>query len=145
MKLTYVIPLTILILFGLAAPAQAQNPEHLKQLFETRACANCDLANADLRQAHLIGADLRDANLRGANLTEANLEGADLTGADLTGANLTQAFLTNASLNDTTLVRTNLTRATLLFTEAREAKIQDIILTGADIYRTPISVGGPDR
>lgn len=105
MKVVHVIPMTVLVLLGLATAVNGQNPTHLQQLLETRACENCDLANSDLRQAHLIGADLRGADLRGANLTQ----------------------------------------ATMLFTEAQEAKIQDVVLTGADIYHTPISVGGPER
>lgn len=144
MKLRYVIPFTVVACLALARPVQAANPDHVQQLLETRACVNCDLTDADLRQEHLIGADLRGANLQGANLMEANLEGADLTGADLTGANLTQAFLTNASLNQTTLIGTNFTQATLIYTEAYGAKTDNVILTGADLYHTPIHIGGPE-
>ncbi len=144
MKLRYIVPITLIACMALARPVQAENPDHVQQLLLTRACMDCDLTNADLRQEHLIGADLRGANLQGANLTEANLEGADLTGADLTNANLTQAFLTNACLSQTTLIDTNFTQATLIYTEVEGATTDNVILTGADLYHTPIHVGGPD-
>ena len=145
MRLRHVVPVTLLLTFGLITPAIAENPDHLQQLLDTRACANCDLVNADLRQTHLIGADLRNADLTGANLTEANLEGADLTGANLTDANLTEAFLTNAVLDKATLINTDMTDTTLIFTQAHGVEVKDVILTGADIYHTPIFVGGPER
>jgi uncharacterized protein YjbI with pentapeptide repeats len=144
MKLRYLATLTLLTLVFTLKPAQAANPNHIKQLRETYACANCDLKGADLRQAHLIGADLRNADLRGANLMGANLEGADLTGAKLNGANLSDTFLTEASLNNTNLTGVNFTRARIYHTEARGAIVKNVNLTNAQIHDTPISVGGAD-
>ena len=103
MKLEILATTALLSTICLVAPVKAENPAHVRQLIETGECAGCDLAMADLSQAHLIGADLRNANLKGANLTAANLEGADLTGANLKGANLTKVFASDASLNDTNL------------------------------------------
>ena len=56
--------------------ADTRLAKQVNQLLETGKCPSCNLAGADLREAHLIGADLRNASLEGANLTGANLEGA---------------------------------------------------------------------
>jgi uncharacterized protein YjbI with pentapeptide repeats len=120
----------------------AENPAHVQQLQETRACMGCDLSDADLSGEHLIGADLRDANLSGANLTEANLEGADLTGANLENANLTGAFLTNAILTNSNLDHANLTQAMIYDADVTGASMEDLTLTNAEIYNTGIGVGG---
>ncbi|MDJ0618201.1 MAG: pentapeptide repeat-containing protein [Calothrix sp. MO_192.B10] len=92
------------VLFTL--PAKAGNPEHLKQLRETKQCQQCDLSGfnlsgVDLSFAVLVGANLSGANLRGANLKNADLTGTNLTKADLSGANLNQAYLNNANLHQT--------------------------------------------
>ena len=59
---------TLTMLFLSAAAAQAQNPDHLRQLLRTNSCENCDLSGANL-----TGLDLREANLQGADLSDANL------------------------------------------------------------------------
>jgi len=120
-SLSLLTALTLLLPLGLAAPAQAENLTHLRQLLANRTCQQCDLSraglvyanlagadlrNADLSEANLTRADLRNANLRGVNLRGAVLTGADLSGADLSGANLQgadlrEAYLTNANLVDT--------------------------------------------
>jgi len=82
------------ILFGAAA---ASDPAHVKQLIDTRSCANCDLSEANLAGFTLAKTDLSGANLRQANLYKATLTGANLTGADLTGANLSGAQLAGAT------------------------------------------------
>lgn len=83
--------------------AQAENPEHLKQIMKSRSCPNCDLQ----------GADLSAMNLRNANLSGANLTGANLNLADLTAANLSNAILTGTSLAWTTFTAANLQGANL--------------------------------
>ncbi|PZD71139.1 Secreted effector protein PipB2 [Acaryochloris thomasi RCC1774] len=143
MRFKFEIASSLLTLLCIITPAVAENPVHVRQLLNTSACQGCDLSGADLTQAHLIGGDLRDANLRGAVLVEANLEGADLTGADLTGANLSHAFLTNSCLNETNLTGVNFSHSIMYHAEAENALIRDITLTDAEIYETPISVGGP--
>lgn len=143
MRFKFVIASTLLALMCMTIPAAAENPAHVRQLLETHFCQGCDLSGADLTQAHLIGSDLRNANLQGAILVEANLEGADLTGADLTGANLSSAFLTNSCLNDTNLTGVNLSRSIIFHAEADNALIRNVTLIDAEIYETPISIGGP--
>lgn len=80
----------------MAAPATADNPDHVRQLRETRRCANCDLSNAQLGGVQVEMGVLRNANLRGAVLYKAVLRGTDFAGAVLTGANLSGADLTGA-------------------------------------------------
>jgi len=60
----------------LTNPAQAANPEHIKQLLETKQCKGCDLTNAHLRGASLEGANLAGANLENVYLYKANLVNA---------------------------------------------------------------------
>lgn len=97
----------------LTFPAKAGNPQHLKQLRETKQCAKCDLSGVDLKGADLsfavlVGANLSGANLNGANLSNADLTGANLTGSDLSQANLNQAYLTNANLHQTKFIGASL-------------------------------------
>lgn len=125
--------IALLATIGLAAPGKAANPQHIKQLLQTRRCQGCDLraanlANVDLSQANLTGADLSGANLSNAklngselpasNLKQANLRGAqlnsvNLAGANLTSANLTKAVLTNTNLSGANLHNTNLSQTNL--------------------------------
>jgi uncharacterized protein YjbI with pentapeptide repeats len=80
----------------LPLPAMAENPDHVRQLRETRSCSGCDLQSSQLAGLHAEGAVLTNADLRGAVLYKAKLRGADLTGAWLTGANFTGADLAGA-------------------------------------------------
>jgi uncharacterized protein YjbI with pentapeptide repeats len=64
--------IALLTAIGFAAPVKAENPEHVRQLLETKRCPGCDLT--------------------GANLANIDLSEADLTGADLSGANLSGQF-----------------------------------------------------
>lgn len=86
--------------------AQAENPEHLKQIMKSRSCPNCDLQGADLSAMNL-----RNANLAGANLTGANLNLADLTAANLSNAILTEASLAWTNFIDADLEGANLSQA----------------------------------
>ena len=63
MKRTLLVTFAFLTPLLWAHPVQAADPDHVQQLLATNTCGGCDLAGADLRQAHLIGADLRNANL----------------------------------------------------------------------------------
>jgi uncharacterized protein YjbI with pentapeptide repeats len=114
----------ILIGFGavltslcLTLPVKAENPEHLKQLRETKQCQKCDLSGADLSGADLSFAVLTGANLSGANLTGANLSNADLSRAnlrkaDLSYTNLNKAYLTNANLHQSKIIGASLNNTT---------------------------------
>lgn len=134
-----------------ATPALAEAPlaeptlrqqNNARRLVLTNECAGCDLAGVTLLEAHLIGADLRNADLTGANFTGSNLEGADLTGANLTGADFTGTFLTDTCLADTQLVGVNFTEAHLYNTDVQGATMERLNLAGAEVFNTPISVGG---
>lgn len=101
----------------LTLPVKAENPEHLKQLRETKQCPKCDLSGVDLSGANLsfavlTGANLSGANLKGANLKNADLSRANLTKADLSYANLNKAYLTNANLHQTKFIGASLTYTT---------------------------------
>lgn len=103
MKVKILATAAILAPLWLTTPVKAENPEHVKQLLETKQCQGCDLSRADLTNANLEG-----ANLSGANLREAVLVGANLTNANLQEANLTCANLTNAKLINVNLDKANL-------------------------------------
>lgn len=100
--------LAIASLLTVCASAQAENPDHVRQLLRTNNCPGCDLSEADLRELDLSGANLSNANLSNAklnqsnltrsNLSQATLQGADLSGVNFNGANLSQASLENAKL-----------------------------------------------
>lgn len=147
MKTTILSALAVLTTLAIGLPATAADPTDVQRLLETKICAGCDLAGADLTGAdlsgaHLLGADLRDANLKGAILTNANLEGADLTGANLTNANLTEAFASNAELDYANLKNANLANANLNHTNTVGAVLTGINLEGAQVFGSGISVGG---
>ena len=83
---------------GSLATVQAvatDNPDHVKQLKETRKCSGCDLREAKLDGIVLELGDVSYSDLRLASLYRANFQGADLTGALFTGANLSGADLRN--------------------------------------------------
>jgi uncharacterized protein YjbI with pentapeptide repeats len=127
-----------------SVPSHAANPAHIQQLLQTRECARCDLAGADLSDAHLIGADLREANLEGANLAGANLEGADLTGANLQRTLMTGTFLTNAALNRSNMANANLSNAIAYHADTRGANLSNMMIAGAQIFGSGISIGGDE-
>ncbi|MEO0756367.1 MAG: pentapeptide repeat-containing protein [Cyanobacteria bacterium J06648_16] len=92
---------------GVASPAQAENPDHVRQLVRTGDCPGCDLSDTVLSGLNLHGANLQDADLGGtqfqnvqlnrANLSGANLSGANFVGTGMQGANLQAASLVDAS------------------------------------------------
>ncbi|MEE3715995.1 pentapeptide repeat-containing protein [Tumidithrix elongata RA019] len=103
--------------FFIATSAQAANPNHIRQLLQTKECRYCDLLRANLSLANLRGADLRgsdlystdlkysdlrEAILTGANLYKSDLRGADLTGAEITGTDFREANMCNAIMPDGT-------------------------------------------
>ena len=124
--------------------ADTRLAKQVNQLLETGKCPSCNLAGADLRDAHLIGADLRNASLEGANLTGANLEGADLTGATLKNANLTEVMLSNADLRYSDLTNANLERSIAYNADTRGATLVNLNLADAKIWNSGISVGGDE-
>lgn len=121
-----------------------EQTELVRQLLETGKCPSCNLAGADLRNAHLIGADLRNASLEGANLTGANLEGADLTGATLKTANLTEVMLSNADLRYSDMTDANLERAIAYNADTRGATLVNLNLANSQIWNSGISIGGDE-
>jgi len=118
---------TTLIVVGVGITSYWQN-RHVRQLRNTQKCVECNLQNANLRDAYLEGADLRGANLKKANLEGAFLKSAKLNGANLVGAKLNGANLVNAWLEWTRLENTNLSGANLEMTV-----LVGINLAGADL------------
>ena len=123
MKIRHLATVALLTTMGLAAPANAENLEHTRQLLSTNQCQECelsgvgltlanlsqvDLSRADLSRANLSRSDLSRANLSGANLASASLFGANLSGANLRGADLRGADLRGAYLVDADLVGADL-------------------------------------
>lgn len=114
-----------------AAPIQAENINHTRQLLATKACVQCDLSGAGLVMADLQGADLREADLRFANLSQANLAGADLTGADLSGASLHSANLMGATLLGANIVGTDLRQSYLVNANLWGTRLDQAWIEGA--------------
>ena len=98
--------------------ARAADGEVLIRLLDSKQCANCPLADADLVQA-----DLREADLSGAQLQRANLSGARLDGARLSGADLSFTSLRGASLRGA-----DLRGARLLGSDLRDADLSGALL-----------------
>lgn len=134
--------------------AVALNPEHLRQLFATNQCDQCDLSGADLsgqrmNYANLSGANLSGANLSGAsleraliwgaNLSGANLNGTNLRGATLSGANLQGVNLRSANLKDSDLDRTNLAGIDLSDQDLSGVDFDGANLSGAKLMRSDLS------
>jgi uncharacterized protein YjbI with pentapeptide repeats len=96
-------PLLSVNQLGMTSIAQAANPDHVKQLLQTKSCPGCDLSEANLSDKDLQGANLSGADLHSANLSRSNLTQADLSDAKMHHANLTKANLTDADLTATSL------------------------------------------
>ena len=94
-------------LYAQDAPAQNNRAKVLAE----RACAKCDLSNADFMRQDLTGVNLTEANATGASFYRANLTNATLAGANLSKANLSWADLSNANLGQTDLRGANLAHA----------------------------------
>lgn len=128
---------TILIIVGVGVTSYWQN-RHVRQLLNTKACVECNLQNANLRDTYLEKADLKGANLQKANLQDAFLEQANLKGANLQKANLKGAFLEavdlkGANLAGVNLEGANLTGAILLDVNLEEANLEGANLAGATL------------
>jgi hypothetical protein len=91
-------------------------------------CPDCNLEDADLRQAYLVGANLKGANLRGADLSRANLRRANLEGADLAGATLLSTNLPGANLKNADLTGADLTGSNLIQADLSGADLENSIL-----------------
>jgi hypothetical protein len=116
------IAMLVVTTMGTVVPAMAHNPDHVKQLKETKKCKNCDLTAADL-----------------SNL---DLEGADVSGSDLTAANLSNSSLLNASFEKAKLKGANLTGANLMGVKLKNADLTNVILDRANISETDVSILG---
>jgi uncharacterized protein YjbI with pentapeptide repeats len=112
---------TLLFILGAATTAQAENPTHLRQLFNTGRCRSCDLSYVNFSRQDLSNADLAGADLRGSNFSSANLARANLRGSNFSSANLSNADLSNADLQDANL---------------NYAKLQGAIVQGTLLDRT---------
>ena len=83
---TLLLALAAMLALSPASPSLAAEQKTIDRLMENRACQDCDLSGADLRNVYLYKATLVGANLRGANLAGAILFRADLCRANLTDA-----------------------------------------------------------
>jgi uncharacterized protein YjbI with pentapeptide repeats len=88
----------------------------------------CQLAQADFRNAVLDR-----ANLRGTNLSGCDLSGASLAGADLSECDLAHANLYRVRARDALFVKANLSEAQLVSANLMNALLQRANLTGADL------------
>ena len=111
----------------------------LKKLLDTKKCPNCDLSEANLKDADLRGANLNGADLKGANLNGADLTVANLKGVYLNGANLSNANLTDAILSDAILIRANLSKANLKDAYLYRANLSKANLKGANLGNAYLS------
>ena len=153
MKSLILATVTVLTFANLAIPATAGDANVLRQLRHRRACAGCDLSNADLqgmdlRHANLRGANLSHANLRNADLSSADLSHANLSGANLSGARLTQATLTAARLSQANLAgadlaQANLSQAQLWVTDLTAANLNGVNVQDADVKGTTLAMPAP--
>ena len=132
---------------GLATAAGAANPDHLKQLAETRECQNCDLTGANLSGLNLGSANLNGSDLRGANLNGAYLGGASLVKANLSGADLQKVRFDRANLQKANFTTANLNGADLSSSDLREAYLfaatGKFAVDGAQMQNTIMPDGTP--
>lgn len=142
MKASILATATLLVTTGLAAPATAENLEHLRQLLSTKVCQQCDLSSAGLVMAELSGAKLSGADLSRANLSRANLSGADLSGANLAGASLYGVNLTGANLSGANLAGTDLRDAYLAGANITGTTLKNAYIQGA--LGIPQEAGTPE-
>jgi uncharacterized protein YjbI with pentapeptide repeats len=129
---------TTLIVVGVGITSYWQN-RHVRQLRNTKKCVECNLQNANLRDAYLEGADLRGANLKKAKLEGAFLKSAKLNGANLVGAKLNGANLGNARLEWTHLENTNLSGANLEMTVLVHVNLAGADLRGVTLERATLA------
>jgi len=116
---------------SITTTAQAANPDHIRQLLQTKQCPNCDLSGAGLVMADLSGANLNGANLAGVNLSRAKLSGADLRGANLSGAGLFDVYLSSAQLGGANLAGADLRDSYLFNADFTNAVINGTNFQGA--------------
>jgi tetratricopeptide (TPR) repeat protein len=152
--LVYVLP--FLAVTQIVQGSNAENPEHLQRLTNTKVCQKCDLKNAGMVFANLVGVNLNGSNLSDANLSRANLSGSSLKqanlsrvsllGADLTGADLTGANLSGADLNGANFNGANLSGANFKGADLRRAYFGNANLEGAIFEQAYMrdAVGLPD-
>jgi tetratricopeptide (TPR) repeat protein len=130
------LPLFMLTVTAMVAPAHAEDLRDIQTLMEEDACPGCDLSGSGFVYTDLSGVDLRNADLSNANFNQADLSNANLSGADLTGAVLVNANLTGADLSNADLTGANLREAYLT-----GANLDGAILDGAQLWG---AIGLPD-
>jgi uncharacterized protein YjbI with pentapeptide repeats len=91
--------------------------------------------DADFKDARWSGAILARADFSRADLDGADLCKADLSEADLFQASACRARLIKAKLHRARLVGVNLFQASLRFADCTGARMEDLNLFGADLYR----------
>ncbi|SMP48521.1 Uncharacterized protein YjbI, contains pentapeptide repeats [Desulfonatronum zhilinae] len=91
--------------------------------------------DADLKDARWSGAILARTDFSRADLDGADLCKADLSEADLYQATARRARLIKAILHRARLVGVNLFQASLRFADCTGARMEDLNLFGADLYR----------
>ena len=111
------------------------------QLLETRACAECELSNANLVDAKLNGANLSLAKMRSADLRRANLIGANFIGAYLKDANFQDANLRWANFTNADLESVNFQGADLRGAKFNSALLKDVDAKSSKFCRTIMSDG----
>lgn len=97
-----------------------------------------NLKRAALVWAELDGANFRQANLDGANLTngkfrKSNLDSASLQWVDAGHAFLVEANGANSNWTGAKLYKTNLTKAILTGANFKQATVNHVILSGAEV------------
>ena len=111
------------------------------QLLETRACAECELSNANQVEAKLNGANLSLAKMRSADLRRANLIGANFIGAYLKDANFQDANLRWAKFTNADLESVNVQGADLRGAKFNSALLKDVDAKSSKFCRTIMSDG----
>ncbi|MFN9534275.1 MAG: pentapeptide repeat-containing protein [Pseudanabaena sp.] len=121
--------------------AQPAIADPVGQLLETRACAECELSNANLAEAKLNGANLSLAKMRAADLRKANLIGANLIGAYLKDANFQDANLRWANFTNADLENVDFRGADLRGAKFNAALLKDVNSQKSIFCRTIMSDG----
>jgi uncharacterized protein YjbI with pentapeptide repeats len=116
---------------------------HGARMANVRFVQECELAEADFREASLEGANLRGTRLAGSDFSGARLGAADLSECDLTratffGANARDALFVKANLSEAQLVSANLMNALLQRANLSGADLRGVNLFQADLARVVI-------
>jgi mxaC protein len=99
-----------------------------------------DLSGMDFERADLFAANLSGAMLQGANLAGANLSRVVANEADFSDANFANAELFAVVMNGAVLTGADLS-GTRIIDELRNARMDNVKLTGADLGADPANQG----